>query len=208
MIRGGLVSNSSRPLGRAAALLAVAVFSACASHHPQGPPPDEPAPGARHPYIIGVTDLLSIMVWKNDELSLSVPVRSDGKISVPLLDDVQAEGLTPEELKEVITQELAEYVSAPDVTVIVTEMNSARATMLGGVGRPGQVALRTQTRLLEAIALMGGFSSLAKRNDVRILRRTDQGIVEYHFDYGNFLAGKAPGTNIILRPGDHVVVPD
>jgi polysaccharide export outer membrane protein len=184
------------------------VFSACASHHPQGPPPDEPAAGARHPYIIGVTDQLAIMVWRNDELSLSVPVRSDGKISVPLLDDVQAEGLTPEELKEVITQELAEYVSAPDVTVIVTEMNSARATVMGGVGRPGQVALRTQTRLLEAIALMGGFSSLAKRDDVRILRRTDQGIVEYHFDYGNFLAGKAPGTNIILRPGDHVVVPD
>ena len=208
VIGGGRVSNSSRPLGRALAVLAAAIFSACASHHPQGPPPDEPAPGARHPYIIGVTDELSIMVWKNNELSLNVPVRSDGKISVPLLDDVQAEGLTPEELKEVITQELAEYVSAPDVTVIVTAMNSARATVMGGVGRPGQVALRTQTRLLEAIALMGGFSSLAKRNDVRVLRRTDQGIVEYHFDYGNFLAGKAPGTNIILRPGDHVVVPD
>jgi len=188
-------------------LLAVGL-SACASRHPKGGPPDEPVPGARVPYVIGVTDRLSIIVWKNSELSLNVPVRNDGKISVPLLDDVQAEGLTPEELKEVITQELSEYVSSPDVTVIVAEMNSKTATIMGGVGRSGQVTLRKQTRLLEAIAMMGGFSTFAKRDQVRILRPTELGIVEYRFDYDNFLAGKAPGTNIVLRPGDHVVVPD
>jgi polysaccharide export outer membrane protein len=188
-------------------LLAVGL-SACASRHPKGIPPDEPVPGARVPYVIGVTDRLSILVWKNNELSLVVPVRNDGKISVPLLDDVQAEGLTPEELKEVITQELSEYVSTPDVTVIVMEMNSKTATIMGGVGRSGQVLLQRQTRLLEAIATMGGFSTFAKRGDVRILRPTELGIVEYRFDYDNFLAGKAPGTNIVLRPGDHVVVPD
>ncbi len=191
-----------------AALCAVAL-SACASpRHPPGPPIVEPLPGARVPYVIGVTDVLRIVVWKNAEFSVRIPVRTDGKISVPLLDDVQAEGLTPEELKEVITQELSEFVSIPDVTVIVEEMNSKTATVMGGVGRAGQVRLQKETRLLDAIAIQGGFSSYARRNDVRILRPTADGIVEYHFDYDNFLAGKAPGTNILLLPGDNVVVPD
>ena len=196
-------------LGVALPILLAVGLAACASRHPLGAPPEEPIPGARTPYVIGVTDVLSINVWKNSELSLSVPVRTDGKISVPLLDDVQAEGLTPEELKEVITQELSEYVAAPDVTVIVSAMNSMTATMMGGgVGRSGQIALQRETRLLEAIAIMGGFSPFAKKDDIRILRPTELGIVEYRFDYDNFLAGKAPGTNIVLRPGDHIVVPD
>jgi polysaccharide export outer membrane protein len=207
-IWGARAPNSHLRLGVVILTLLAVGLSACASRHPKGVPPEEPVPGARVPYVIGVTDRLSIVVWKNSELSLSVPVRNDGKISVPLLDDVQAEGLTPEELKEVITQELSEYVSSPDVTVIVTEMNSKTATIMGGVARSGQVTLRRETRLLEAIASMGGFSTFAKRDEVRILRPTELGIVEYRFDYDNFLAGKAPGTNIVLRPGDHVVVPD
>ena len=207
-IWGVSAPNSHLRMGVVMLTLLAVGLSACASRHPKGVPPDEPVPGARVPYVIGVTDRLSIIVWKNSELSLSVPVRNDGKISVPLLDDVQAEGLTPEELKEVITQELSEYVSSPDVTVIVMEMNSKTATIMGGVGRSGQVTLRRETRLLEAIAAMGGFSTFAKRDQVRILRPTELGIVEYRFDYDNFLAGKAPGTNIVLRPGDHVVVPD
>lgn len=204
--------NSARCWGLAGVVLValwVVALSACATpRHPQGPPIVEPLPGARVPYVIGVTDQLRIVVWKNAEFSVRVPVRPDGKISVPLLDDVQAEGLTPEELKEVITQELSEFVSIPDVTVIVEEMNSMTATILGGVGRAGQIRLQKETRLLDAIAIQGGFSSFARRNDVRILRPTAEGIVEYHFDYDNFLAGKAPGTNILLLPGDNVVVPD
>lgn len=207
-IWGARAPNPHVRLGVVILTLLAVGLSACASRHPKGVPPDEPVPGARVPYVIGVTDRLSIVVWKNSELSLSVPVRNDGKISVPLLDDVQAEGLTPEELKEVITQELSEYVSSPDVTVIVTEMNSKTATIMGGVARSGQVTLQRETRLLDAIASMGGFSIFAKRDEVRILRPTERGIVEYRFDYDNFLAGKAPGTNIVLRPGDHVVVPD
>jgi len=203
------VSNPGRWLGSTLATLLVVGLSPCASpHHPLGSPPDEPSPGSRPPYVIGVTDRLTIAVWKNAELSLQVPVRADGKISVPLLDDVQAEGLTPEELKEVITQEFSEYVSAPDVTVIVAGMDSKTATIMGGISRTGEIPLHKETRLLQAIAKMGGFSSFARKNDVRVLRPTDQGIVEYHFDYGSFLAGKAPGTNIVLQPGDNVVVPD
>lgn len=187
---------------------AVALLLGCGSQHPPGPPIVEPTPGQRTPYIIGVTDVVQIAVWKNGELGVVVPVRSDGKISVPLLDDVQAEGLTAEELKEVITQELSEYVTAPDVTVIVTEMNSRTAMLMGGVASTGPVNLAQQTRLLEAIALRGGFSTFARKNSVRILRQTDGGIVEYEFDYDDYISGKAPGTNIVLEPGDHVVIPE
>ncbi len=206
--RWGVLSSCWR-LGSTLAILWIVGLSACAGpRHPMGIPPEEPRPGARIPYVIGVTDRLNIAVWKNSELSVQVAVRSDGKISVPLLDDVQAEGLTPEELKEVITQELSEYVSAPDVTVIVAGMDSKTATIMGGIGRTGEIPLHKETRLLQAIAQLGGFSSFAKKNDVRVLRPTDQGIVEYRFDYGNFLAGKAPSSNIVLRPGDHIVVPE
>lgn len=200
--------RSRQGLGLALAVLSAVALFGCAGRHPMGPPIVEPTPGTRAPFVIGVTDRLHIVVWKNAEFSVRVPVRSDGKISLPLLDDVQAEGLTPEELKEVITQELSEFISLPDVTVIVEEINSQTATVMGGVGRAGQIRLRKETRLLEAIAMQGGFSSFAKRHDVRILRRTEYGIVEYRFDYDNFLAGKAPGTNILLQPGDNVVVPD
>ena len=190
-------------------VVAACTLLACGSKHPKGETPAEVGPGSRDEYIIGVTDRVQISVWKNPELSVSVPVRSDGKISVPLLDDVQAEGLTPQELKEVVTQELSDYVSSPDVTVIVTETNSRVASVLGdGVSRPGLVPISRETRVLDAIAQMGGFTAFADRDDVRILRRTENGIVEYHFDYDAYVAGKAPGTNIVLRPGDHVVVPD
>ena len=188
---------------------ALAFLGACASNHPKGESPGEVGPGSRDEYIIGVTDRVSISVWKNPELSVTIPVRSDGKISIPLLDDVQAEGLTPQELKEVVSQELSDYVSSPDVTVIVTETSSRVASIMGeGVGRSGMVPLSRETRVLDAISIMGGFTPFADKDDVRILRRTEDGIVEYRFDYDDYVAGRAPGTNIVLRPGDHVVVPD
>ncbi len=170
-------------------------------------PPPEPAPGERTPYVIGVTDVIQVNVWKNPELSVSVPVRSDGMLSVPLLDDVQAEGLTPTELKEVITEALAEYISAPDVTVIVAQMNSNIVSMIGaGLPRSGVIPLQRETRVLEAIAQMGGFTVWAEKNRVRVLRKTPSGLVEYRFNYGAYLAGKAPESNIVLMPGDTVVV--
>ena len=172
------------------------------------PIPEEPGPGERAPYVIGVTDQLQVTVWKNPELGGRVVVRSDGMISVPLLDDVQAEGLTAEELKEVITEALSEYVTNPDVTVILMGMNSNTVSMMGGVNRNGELPLQKETRVLQAIARSGGFSTWAKKSQVRILRQTPEGLVEYRFDYGAYLSGKAPGSNIVLRPGDTVVVPD
>ena len=179
-------SGWGRAAGRVAAIVLLAAAGlACA---PAGdPPPPEPEPGAREPYVIGIPDTLRIVVWRNPELSVDVPVRRDGKISVPLVDDVQAEGLTPEELKEVLTQALGEYVTAPDVTVIVLETNSHTVTVVGGVARSGRLPLVRQTRVLEAIAHMGGFSVWAKRDQVKIIRRENGETKEYIFNYGCLL---------------------
>lgn len=187
-------------------LLAAALGVACAKPLPL-PPERENIP-ATGDYVIGVSDRLSISVWKMPELSVSVPVRNDGKISVPLLDDVQAAGLTPVELKQVVTQSLREFVSAPDVTVIVTEMNSKTAAVIGEVNRSGLVPLQRDTRVLDAIALMGGFTPFAQSKAVRVLRRTPEGIVEYGFNYDAYVRGKAPGANFLIKPGDTIVVPD
>jgi polysaccharide export outer membrane protein len=173
------------------------------------PPPPDPDPFHREPYRIGTTDQLRIRVWRNPELSVDVPVRTDGKISVPLLDDVQAEGLTPMELKEVLTREFAEYVEAPDVTVIVLQMNSQFVTVLGGAGRNTQVPITKNLRVLEAIATVGGFKTFADKGDVRIVRQQENGSeVEYRFDYDAYIKGRAPGTNIVLKDGDVIIVPE
>jgi len=149
------------------------------------------------------------VVWRNEELGVEVPVRPDGKISLPLLDDVQAEGLTPTELKEVLSREFAEYVSAPSVTVVVLAMNSRFVSVLGGVNHEGRIPLTRNLRVLEAIAHSGGFTTFADKGDVRIVRRrADGGEDEYRFDYNAYIKGKAPGTNIVLMNGDTIIVPD
>jgi len=194
-------------LGWVAAVLIAVAGLACSK--PAPPLPPAPVAGEREPFVIGVTDVLDVRVWRNPELTTQVVVRSDGKISVPLVDDVQAEGLTPEELKEVITEELSEYIKAPDVTVVVTAMNSNTVSVIGGVGRPGQVSLRRDMTILEAIAASGGFGPWAKKSRVRLLRRTPEGIQEYRFDYEDYLDGDIPPeTNLVLKPGDTIVVPD
>jgi len=172
------------------------------------PLPLEPEPGEREPYVIGIPDVLQILVWRNPELSVEVMVRRDGKISVPLVDDVQAEGLTPEEPKEVLTEALAEYVTAPDVTVIVQQINSHTVTVVGGVARSGQIPLVRQMRVLDAIATMGGFNIWAKKNQIMILRQNGNETIEYVFNFGAFSSGKAPASNLLLQPGDTVVVPE
>jgi polysaccharide export outer membrane protein len=199
--------NRVRKFSRPLAIVAMAVF-AMGCFGKGLPMPPEPAAGEREDYVIGIPDQLRIVVWRNPELTVVVPVRRDGKISVPLVDDVQAEGLTPEELKEVLTEALAEFVTAPDVTVIVEAINSHTVTVIGGVGRSGQIALVRQMRVLEAIASMGGFNAWAKKDRVKIMREVDGELVEYVFNYGAYSSGKAPDSNLLLRPGDTVVVPE
>jgi polysaccharide export outer membrane protein len=179
------------------------------SSRSMAPPPPEPDVMERDTYVIGHGDILRVSVWKNPELSVeSVPVRPDGKISVPLLNDIQAAGLTPEELKELVTRSLAEFVQNPDVTVVVTQVNSKRVHILGQVARSGAVPLTQDMRVLDAISAAGGFTPFADKGDVKIIRRSGGGEVTYRFDYDAYLKGRAPEANLLLLPGDTIVVSD
>jgi polysaccharide export outer membrane protein len=200
--------TTQRALHRVGLLAVLGILAGCATRAPIAPPPD-PQPMARDTYVIGVTDQLRVTVWKNPELSADVPVRPDGKISVALIGDVQAEGLTPEDLGGVISRELEEYITAPDVTVVVLEMNSQYVSVLGEVVRTARIPLKSELRVLEAITLVGGFTPFADKSNIRIVRRQGDGSeVEYRFDYDDYIRGSAPGSNIVLLAGDVVIVPD
>ncbi len=175
---------------------------------PAAEPPPLPDFQNQEDYRIGAGDVLQISVWKNQELSVEVPVRADGRISVPLLDDVQAEGLTAIELKDVITDQLSEYITNPDVTVIVAVINSKRVYVIGEVPRPGPIPMVQPLRVLEVISIAGGFNTFADKNNIRILRNSGNEVIEYRFDYEAFLRGGNPEANMYLMPGDTVVVPD
>jgi polysaccharide export outer membrane protein len=189
--------------------VACAVLSAllgCQS--PQPPPPEFEAAPKEGVYIIGPADRLRIDVWQNDKLSLSdVPVRPDGKITVPLVDDIAAAGLTTDELKAALTEKLADYVQSPTVTVVVLSPLSKRAYVLGEVRNAGPISLGTDMSVLDAITAAGGFTAFAKKSQVRVLRRIDGKELDYVFNYDAFVSGRAPGTNVLLHPGDTVLVP-
>jgi len=171
------------------------------------PSPPDPDPMSRENYVIGVQDTIGVSVWRNPELTLSVTVRNDGKISVPLLDDVQAEGLTAMELKAVITRELSEFITAPDVTIMVQEMRSQSVSLIGALNRSGRIPLGRDLRVLDAIITMGGFAAFADKANIHIVRRMTDGTEEtYRFDYEAYIQGKAPGSNIVLRNGDTIIV--
>ena len=159
-------------------------------------------------YVIGNSDLLSINVWKEPGLTETVPVRTDGKISLPLIGEINASGRTPLQLKEEITAKLRDYITAPDVTVIVQQVNSQKFNVLGRVVKPGSYPLSATTTVLDAIAQAGGFLDFAKQKGIYILRRDPQGrALQIHFDYKDVIRGKHPEQNIKLLPQDTVVVP-
>lgn len=187
--------------------LVLGVLLACATTDRPTPPPAE-APVVRGEYVIGLGDQLLITVWRNEELSGISLVRTDGKISVPLVDDIQAEGLTPEQLKAAISEKLEDYISAPDVTVSVAQANSKQVYILGEVNQSGPVPVLQDLRVTDAISLARGFGQFADRSDIRIVRRKGHEEHEYVFNYNAYVRGRAPGTNILLQPGDTVIVPD
>lgn len=158
-------------------------------------------------YKIGPEDVLQIDVWKQPNLSLSVPVRPDGKISLPLLGDIQAAGVTPVELGNSIQKMLRKYVSNPQVTVIVTAINSQRVYVLGEVNHPGPVTLYPNMSPLQALSAAGGFTQFAKRNRVYVLRRDGKKEERYKFNYKAAVRGDSAGQAIVLRPGDTIIVP-
>ncbi len=158
-------------------------------------------------YIIGPQDVLSIDVWKNQEVSRNVPVRPDGKISLPLLNDVQAAGLTPMQLQNNLRDALKKFISDPQVTVIVTQINSQRIYVLGEVAHPGAFPMLPHMNVLQALSTAGGFSQFAKESGVYVLRTENGKQVTLPFNYKEVVRGKRADQNIELKPGDTVVVP-
>jgi polysaccharide export outer membrane protein len=159
-------------------------------------------------FVIGNDDKLNINVWKDAELTRTVQVRPDGKISMPLIGELQAAGRTPLQLENEITDKLKAYISQPDVTVIVEQINSEKFNILGRVSKPGSYPLTTTTTVLDAIAEAGGFLDFAKQKDVYILRPSPGGAdVRLPFNYKDVIKGKHMSENVRLEPHDTVVVP-
>jgi polysaccharide export outer membrane protein len=159
-------------------------------------------------YIIGPGDLLAINVWNEPEVTGKVPVRTDGKISVPLAGEIQASGLTPDSLQATISKKLNEFVKEPAVTVVVEEMNSRQFNVLGEVQHPGSFPLIRPTRVLDALAQAGGFRDFAKVKKIYVLRRSPTGgSVKLPFNYKRVTQGENIQDDVELQAGDTVIVP-
>jgi polysaccharide export outer membrane protein len=157
-------------------------------------------------YKIGPEDVLSISVWKNEPMSRVLPVRPDGMISLPLLDDIMAAGLTPTELRNLLAQKLAEYVPSPAVTVIVNDVKSFKVSVIGEVVKPARYELKSRTSVLDVLALAGGFNQFAARTRIVVLRQEGEKKVRIPFNYNRVTNG-ADDENLYLRPNDIVLVP-
>lgn len=166
----------------------------------------EAAPG-QSDYKIGPQDVVRIDVWKEPDISRTIPVRPDGKISLPLLNDVQAAGLTAMELAASVRKGLVKYMTSPQVTVTVMEINSRRIYVTGEVTRPGVQALLPGLTVLQALTSAGGFTQFAKTKSIYVLRTEDGKQVKHPFRYKDVVNGKKPDDNILLQPGDTIVVP-
>ncbi|MGH7304233.1 MAG: polysaccharide biosynthesis/export family protein [Candidatus Rokuibacteriota bacterium] len=174
---------------------------------PPAPPAGPPANGAvvGPAYRIGIDDVLDIAVWNNTTVSRTVPVRPDGKISLPLLDEVQAAGLTPAQLRASLMAKLAEYMPNPEVSVIVREVHSNKISVLGEVRKAGRYDITQRATVLDAVALAGGFNDWARRSKLVIMRHEGGGVKRIPVNYNRILAEE--DENVILQAGDIVVVP-
>ena len=176
----------------------------------EGPEKKKPQPewmAASESYVIGPEDVLSIHVWKEEALSRTVPVRMDGKISLPLIDDIQAAGYTARQLKEVLTKRLKEFIDNPNVSVTVAEANSYKIYVSGQVRTPGVYRLRNETTILQIIPMAGGFTDWANQKKILIIRKEDGKEKRITVNYKKILKGDDPNLNITLKSGDTVIVP-
>lgn len=179
---------------------------------PSNPSPAVPAPLRPSPevdeYRIGPSDVLAINVWREPEISRVVPVRPDGRISLPLIGEIEASGLTPVTLRTKIAEKLKDYLSAPEVTVIVQEMNSHKFNIVGEVLRPGSYPLTSRITVLDALAVAGGFRDFAKVKKIYVLRHEPDGSrTRIPFNYKEVIQGHKFHMNVELRSGDTVIVP-
>jgi polysaccharide biosynthesis/export protein len=157
------------------------------------------------PYVIGPEDVLNVYVWKDETLSRTVPVRVDGKISLPLVNEVQAAGLTPPELQEIVAGKLKDYIEDPVVSVIVMESNSFKVYISGEVKSPGVHRLRSETSLLQIVPMVGGFTEWANPKKIMVIRRDNGREIRMTVNYRKMVDGKVPV--LILKPGDNIIVP-
>ena len=158
-------------------------------------------------YVIGPDDVLGIFVWKDKDMSLDVAVRPDGKISLPLINDVQASGLTPEQLRLAITEAANKFVEDPSVSVVVKQVNSRKVFVLGQVGKPGPYPLTGPTTVLQFLATAGGVGEYSKSDKIVVMRTENGKTVSYKFNYKDVTEGKNLQQNIDLKPGDTIVIP-
>lgn len=183
------------------AMPAAPVPAAVAAAAPQGV---ATAPG----FTIGPEDVLGILVWRDAEVSGDVTVRADGMITLPLIRDVQAAGLTPSELADRIQTLLREYITDASVTVAVRQMNSRKVFITGEVAKPGAYPLASPTTVMQLIALAGGLTEFAEANEISVMRTDGDKTTTMKFAYKDVARGRKAEQNIVLRPGDTVVVPE
>lgn len=175
--------------------------------NPAAPPGRVDVPASSQ-YVIGPNDVLAIDVWKEAELTRVVPVRPDGNISLPLIGDVSASGLTPLQLQTRLLERLRAYLEQPAVTVMVQQANSYRFNVMGEVQKAGSYAIARPTTVLDALAMAGGFRDFAKKTEIYVLRMHLDGTHErLPFNYRQVIKGERLAQNVQLRPGDTVVVP-
>jgi polysaccharide biosynthesis/export protein len=171
---------------------------------------ETPATGKAHDatFIIGIDDMLSINVWKETDLTRTIPVRTDGKISLPLVGELQAAGRTPLQLEQDITSRLRNYITDPEVSVMVQQINSQKIDILGQVAKPGSYPLASADTVMDAIAAAGGLRDFAKKKSIYVLRKNPAGNESrFVFNYNDFIKGKNTEQNIKLDPHDTVIVP-
>jgi polysaccharide export outer membrane protein len=158
-------------------------------------------------YIIGAEDVLTVVFWREKDMSGDLTVRPDGKISLPLVNDVQAAGLTPEQLRLKITEAAAKYIEEPTVTVVVKTINSRKVFIMGQVGKPGPYPLSGPMTVIQLLALAGGPLEFADADQIVIMRTENGKTTSFPFNYKHFVNGRDLKQNIDLKPGDTVVVP-
>jgi len=195
--------------GLVSAQTAPAVANSGSAPAPTAPPANASG-GKAHDdgFVIGNDDVLAINVWNEPNISRSIPVRSDGKISLPLVGEVQAAGRTPLKLEQDIATRLKSYIAEPEVTVIVQQINSQKFNILGQVVRPGSFVITNSATVLDAIALAGGFRDFAKQKNIYVLRQNPDGSqTRLPFNYKDVVKGKNSEQNVKLQPRDTIVVP-
>lgn len=189
---------------------AAAAITASAQPAPQAPEPT--GDGCSAAYVIGPDDVLDVSVWKNAEISRTVPVRPDGRISLPLLNDIQAAGLMPMELRDKVAAALRPYMAEPSVSVLVREIHSVKVTIIGDVKAPGRYEIKDRATVLDVLAMAGGFTEFADRDAIVVLRQEAGRTRQLRVDYDKLTSKHLNGSNgaalnFCVKAGDVVVVP-